>query len=179
VSLAAVVDAEVAVGAWRGPDREEHDFGLAEIDLEVKTTISEKRSHWINSLSQLAPSPGRPLFVLSIQLTTVGSEPGLSLPQIVAGARALPAAPMAQLNDRLDSAGYQDRHADLYLTRWRFRSEPAFFAVDGRFPALTLARIASGVPSTERIEDVRYRIGLDGLSDHDPLFPVEIPGLTT
>ncbi len=179
LSLAATDDAEIAVSAWRGPDREEHDFGLTETDLEVKTTISEKRSHWINSLSQLAPSPGRELFVLSIQLTTAGSEPGMSLAHLVAGSRALPAVPTEQLNALLESAGYYDRHADLYRTRWRFRSEPAFFAVDDQFPALTLPRVVSSVPAAQRIEDVRYRVSLDGLPEHGPLIPLELPGIPT
>ncbi|WP_197373244.1 PD-(D/E)XK motif protein [Mycolicibacterium baixiangningiae] len=179
LSLAAAADAEVALRAWRGADREEHDFGLVDADLEVKTTASENRSHWISSLSQLVPSPNRPLFVASIQLTAAGSEPGLSLPQLVASARGLPAAPPSQLEDGLKAAGYHDRHAELYRVRWRLRSQPAFFAVDEHFPALTLARVLSSVPAAERIKDVRYRVDLDGLADCDPPFPIYISGLPT
>lgn len=179
LSLAAATDAENAVRAWRGADFEEHDFGLVDSDLEVKTTASEQRSHWISSLSQLLPSPSRPLFVTSIQLTAAGREPGLTLPELVAKARGLSEAPYSQLDDGLEAAGYFDRHADLYRVRWRLRSQPAFFAVDEHFPALTLARVLSSVPAAERIKDVRYRVDLDGLSDCYPLFPIYIPGLPT
>lgn len=179
VSLAAATDGEIALSAWRGPDREEHDFGLADADLEVKTTSSESRSHWISSLSQLLPSPNRPLFVASIQLTAAGSEPGSSLPQLVETARSLIPTPTSQLEDGLKRAGYHDRHADLYRVRWRLRSEPTFFAVDEDFPALTPARVLPSVPAAARIKDVRYRVDLDGLPDCTPLFPIDIPGLPT
>lgn len=178
LSLALYTSAVTAVKAWRGPNREEHDFGLANSDLEVKTTVSEKRSHWINSLTQLSPSPERLLFLLSLQLTTAGSEPGMSLAELVDAAHTFPGMPAEKLSAALESGGYFPRHADLYVTRWRFRSAPAFYLVDEQFPALTTSRVFSVVPNGERIEDVRYRIGLDGLDKREPMFPVEIPGLS-
>ncbi len=51
-----------AVKTWRGGHGEEHDFGLPGVDLEVKTTISERRVHWVSSLTQLVPTGDRPLF---------------------------------------------------------------------------------------------------------------------
>jgi hypothetical protein len=179
LSLALETSAAEAVEAWRGPDREEHDFGLANCDLEVKTTASEKRSHWINSLTQLSPSPGRMLFLLSLQLTAAGGEPGLSLAELVDTATGFPGMPTEKLSNVLESSGYYARHADLYVTRWRLRSAPAFYLVDEQFPALTTNRVFAVIPKGERIEDVRYRIGLDGLTDREPLFPVEIAGLST
>ena len=179
VSLAVATDAETALSAWRGADREEHDFGLDDGDLEVKTTSSESRLHWISSLNQLQPSPNRSLFVASIQLTAVGSEPGLSLPQLVATVRSVIPASTSQLEDGLKRAGYYNRHTDMYRARWRLRSEPKFFAVDEDFPALTPARVLSSVAAAARIKDVRYRVDLDGLPDCTPLFPIDLPGLPT
>jgi hypothetical protein len=178
LALAAHTDAMHAVNAWRGPDREEHDFGLTTSDLEIKTTISEKRSHWINGLNQLARSPGRPLYVVSIQLTAPGVGSGASLAELVQAAYALPQVPTTQLDLALESAGYYSHHQDLYRTRWRFRSRPEFFLVDDRFPALTAAHVFHSVAQPERIDDVRYRIGLDGLPGSDPLFAIDLPGLT-
>ena len=177
ISLAAQTNANQAVKAWRGPDREEHDFSLTECDLEVKTTVSEKRSHWISSLSQLTPSPSRSLYVLSIQLTASGAGPGLTLSDLVDVARALPSVPSMRLEQLLDIAEYHDRHADLYRTRWRFRSTPGFYLVDDQFPTLTIARVAAVVPLAERIEDVRYRVNLDGLAQRESLFPIEQTGI--
>ena len=39
-----------AVAAWRGPNSDEHDFDLGKGDLEVKSTTSERRVHWIGSI---------------------------------------------------------------------------------------------------------------------------------
>src|SRR5207302_797447 len=58
-----------AVASWRGPAAEEHDFGLPQFDVEVKTTTSERRRHWITSLTQLMPTRSRPLWLISIQVT--------------------------------------------------------------------------------------------------------------
>lgn len=178
-ALAAHTDAKQAVRAWRGPDREEHDFGLTTEDLEVKTTISEKRSHWINGLGQLTPTPGRALYVVSIQLTAPGAGSGASLVELIAAAHALPHVPSSQLDLALENAGYSTQHDDLYGTRWRFRSRPEFFLVDDEFPALTAEHVFQSAPKPERIDDVRYRIGLDGLPGSDPLFNFDLPGLTT
>ncbi|WP_064953096.1 PD-(D/E)XK motif protein [Mycobacterium colombiense] len=178
LSLAAYLGTEGAVKAWRGPDREEHDFGMPDSDLEVKTTTFEERSHWINSLAQLHPSPGRALRLLSIQVTTAGAEAGMSLAEIVQTARARPGMPTAELNRTLESAGYYDRHADLYKSRWRLRSVPIFYLIDGQFPALTTERLFANVPQAERITDVRYRIRLEGLTGQDELFPIALPGLS-
>ena len=178
LSMAAHLSPEEAVKAWRGPDREEHDFGLPGSDLEVKTTTFEERSHWINSLTQLYPSPGRALRLLSIQVTAAGAEPGMSLAEIVQTARTLPGMPTAELNRTLQSAGYYDRHADLYQSRWRLRSIPSFYLVDDQFPALTSERLFANVPQAQRITDVRYRIYLEGLTGQDKLFTIALPGLS-
>jgi hypothetical protein len=44
-----------ALSSWRGFAAEEHDFDLGLDDLEVKTSTSERRRHWISSLTQLQP----------------------------------------------------------------------------------------------------------------------------
>lgn len=176
LSLAHYTNARNALQAWRGPDREEHDFGLPLCDLEIKTTLAEKRTHWINSLTQLTASPGRPLFVVSIQLTAPGAEVTASLLDLVDATRAFPGMPGVQLNQMLEAAGYYDGHADLYGTHWRFRTLAAFFHVDEGFPALTTARLFSSVPASQRVEDVHYRISLEGLPVHQSLFPIDITG---
>lgn len=45
LSLAQHLTPRDAVSAWRGPGREEHDFGLPDSDVEVKTTTAEQRCH--------------------------------------------------------------------------------------------------------------------------------------
>ena len=68
--------------AWRGPEREEHDIGLEDLDVEIKSTSADQRVHWVSSLDQLQPSPGRELVLLSLQLTRGGAA-GRTLPQLI------------------------------------------------------------------------------------------------
>lgn len=179
LSLAQHLTPHDAVSAWRGPDREEHDFGLFDSDVEVKTTMSEQRSHWISGLTQLMPTPGRDLHLLSLQITAAGQGPGTSLAQFVEMARTLPGIPTGVLDSSLASSGYYARHADLYQSRWTLRTIPTFHLIDDDFPALTPGRISSSVPSPRRITDVRYRVDLDGLPTFDPLFAVTLTGAVT
>lgn len=168
-----------AIATWRGPDREEHDFGLIHSDVEVKTTMSEQRSHWISNLTQLLPTPGRALHLLSLQITAAGKGPGATLAELVQAARALPGIPLITLDSSLKAVGYYARHADLYRSRWTLRTVPAFYLVDDEFPALTPNRVAESVPNADRITDVRYRVDSNGLIAADPLFAVTLTGATT
>lgn len=178
LSISAHSSPGEAIRAWRGPFGEEHDFGLPTADLEVKTTTSEERDHWIAGLKQLTPSLGRPLHLLSVQITAAGLETGFTLPTLVEVARNFSGMPLEELSVRLESVGYQDTHADLYVNKWRLRTAPAFYLVDEDFPALTSERVSSLVSSAELIKDVRYRINLDTLPRFYPeLFPVQNQGM--
>ncbi len=152
---------------WRGYLAEEHDFCLASQDLEVKTTTGEQRVHWISSETQLLPTPGRPLFVVSLQITASGAGVGWSLPELIEDVRTTVGSPT--LNDALAGYGYRDVDAALYSRRWLLRTTPAFFEVVEDFPALTRDRIDSGVPQSSRISDVKYRINLVGMTQSTSL----------
>lgn len=174
LSLARERGAPDAIAAWRGPSSEEHDFGLEHVDLEVKTTMSERRRHWITSLTQLTPTTGRELQLLSLQITSSALGDGASLADLVELVRSLPGAPAGQVEQALSRLGWQEWYGDLYRERWRLRTEPAFFVVDDGFPALTLARVQAVMPNVERLAEVHYRIELDSLETDSSLFPVAI-----
>ena len=157
-----------AMSSWRGPLGEEHDFGLAAVDLEVKTTLSERREHWISSLTQLVPTGGRSLDVVSVQLTTAPLDNGWTLPALVAHARDLVGAVSQSLESALKSVGYGDDDFDLYRSRWTLRTPPAFFRVDSDFPAITAAGLGVVVPNADRVTDVRYRIDLSSMKQTPP-----------
>src|SRR5690606_29033660 len=73
-----------ALDAWLGAQGEEHDFVFPSFDVEIKSTRSEGRVHMINSVSQLEMSPGRPLFLLSVQFTAAGAaRGGMSLGDLI------------------------------------------------------------------------------------------------
>ena len=176
-SLAAARTVQEAMDSWIGPRREEHDFGLSDADLEVKTTTSEARTHWIDSATQLVPSSGRKLYLVSVQITAAGAGPGASLAELVGATRRLATTAGIQLDAALFHAGYRDAHEDLYQKKWSLRSRPSFFAVDDSFPAVTLPRLADVVPDSQRVAELRYRINLDGRPTAPSLFPVTIPGI--
>lgn len=177
LSLAAASSAGAALDGWRGPRGEEHDFGLDDIDVEVKTTTAERRVHWISGLTQLLPTGERPLLLLSIQVTGAGTGPGAALPELVSAARTEAGSARWTLDSRLTAAGYQDRHTPLYGERWTLRTTPSFHLVDEDFPALTPTGLAGGTRQSQRILDVRYRIDLDGLAPTAAPFPVVLtPG---
>ncbi|MBO3746186.1 PD-(D/E)XK motif protein [Streptosporangiaceae bacterium NEAU-GS5] len=147
-----------ALHAWRGSEREEHDFSIRGHDLEVKTTSGERRTHWIGSLTQLLPTPGRPLWLISNQLTTAEFTDGHSLPDLIEMARRRLGSLSTVFDRKLGGAGWQEAYTDTCRRRWRRRAASVAFAVVEGFPSLTQDKI-SGVPLV-RISDVSYRVDL-------------------
>lgn len=169
---------EDAVAAWRGAASEEHDFGFVDDDVEVKTTIAEARRHWVGTVTQLSPTQQRPLWVLSVQLTTAGLG-GLTLPELIAGIRhkVVDGAVRHQFEARLADVRWSDDQTALYGRRFRLRSDPAAFRVGPGFPAITTAALmAAGLP-VERITSVSYLIDLSGLTPDSP--PTILESITT
>ncbi|GAB2860772.1 PD-(D/E)XK motif protein [Lentzea nigeriaca] len=152
-----------ATQAWRGGQSEEHDFGLAELDIEVKTTTSERRTHWIESLTQLMPTQDRPLWLVSHQITNAGSA-GRTLPELVDGIRAAVSSSAAgRFEEALAASGWSDGYRDRLGTRWTPRTDSVAYLVTDGFPRLTPDSLRSNVFGLDRIVDVRYRISLDKL----------------
>ncbi|WP_127360894.1 PD-(D/E)XK motif protein [Actinacidiphila soli] len=162
-------DWSTALEAWVGPEGEEHDFALPLFDLEVKTTASEQRRHTIHGTGQLSPTTGRPLWLVSLQLTRGGSA-GRTLSQCVAAVREQLAehapAHVARFLARVARAGWRAELPD--DERWSLRSEPLVLAVDGSLPRLDETML-SALPGElrARLADVRYRIDVTGLPAAD------------
>jgi hypothetical protein len=153
-----------AVAAWRGPDGEEHDFDLGSGDLEVKSTLSEQRVHWIGSLSQLEPTPGRILWLLSMQLTTGLSE-APTIADLVAKVRSrLIGVDLEAFEKKLSGSGWRDKYGATMRRRFSLRSTPLLLPVDAEFPALTQDRVvAAGMPLS-RLREIAYSIDVVGLN---------------
>lgn len=168
--LVQCVSAKAAVAAWRGPASEEHDFDIGNVDLEVKTTMSEARHHWISSLEQLKPTVGRPLWFGSVQLTMAGAG-GHSLPELIATTEAsLPEAEtLAAFRKKLDEAKWRADLSHLYPRRLRLRTKIALLRVDASFPALTPDLLAASNTDQSRLVKVRYMIDVGGLGHFEPL----------
>lgn len=164
-ALVQVLGARKAIQGWRGGQGEEHDFGLAEFDIEVKTTTSEHRIHWIESLTQLMPTQDRPLWLVSHQITNAGNA-GRTLPEVVDSVRKAvgSSAAAGKFEEALAASGWSDEYRDRLGTRWTPRSNSAAYLVTDQFPKLTPDSLQSNVFGLDRIVDVRYRISLDGLN---------------
>lgn len=162
--LLGVAAEVIGVDAWVGPASEEHDFVLADLDAEVKTTLAERRRHIIGSEMQLQTSPARPLWLISIQLTRAGSAAGgFTLPDVVTRVRAgLTTTPDA-VNAHLGALGWRDADADLYRERYMPRTPPRAYHVDDNFPAVTRTRLDAVVPQADLVGPVSYRIDVSGL----------------
>lgn len=156
---------------WLGPGAEQHDLALPGVDVEIKTTLSERRQHRISGVDQLRPNPGRALWLVSVQLTRAGGADGPSL-----------SSQVASLRDRLSGSdrfiealvglGWRDEDADLYGTRYLLRTTPRAYHVDADFPAITSDRLRAAVPHHDLLSEVGYRIDVTdrvhGMPD--PLF---------
>jgi hypothetical protein len=159
-----------ALQAWRGGDEvEEHDFGLDDGDVEVKTTTRDKRMHWISSLNQLVPTAERPLYLLSIQLTAAGASSARRLPDLVSDiGQQLPQDLRSTFLRRIFDAGFKAEQSPETYLLLRLRSAPAYFEVDEDFPRLDYAYLRKAGAAIERIPEVRYLINLDGLTSSKP-----------
>lgn len=160
--LVKAVGPESAVATWLGPSDEEHDFAFEDTDLEVKTTSGERRRHWISSATQLTPTEGKGLFLLSIQITGAGDH-GMALPDLVNELAAQLGRQSRAFMAELERGGYLAEDAELYPKRWTLRTQPAAFAVDDAFPALQLDALGQAVPDISRIVELRYQLDLVGL----------------
>lgn len=154
---------------WLGPLAEQHDLALPAYDVEIKTTLSERRRHIISGVGQLAPTPGRSLWLVSVQLTRGAS--GDALPGLVHEVRTL-AHHDHRLEKYLDRLGWHNEDADLYDTAYLLRTSPAMYLVDDRFPAVTSDRLHAVVPRDDLVDLVTYRIDVTDLDVGQPTGPM-------
>lgn len=155
---------DAAVEAWLGPLAEEHDFGFEYFDAEVKTTRSEVRSHWIGSETQLEPVPGRPLYLVSMQVTRAGhAKDAFTLADLVADTRLILDGRLDEFDRALEGLGWRDADADLYRVRYQERSVPRGYLVDDEFPAITSPRLKAVVPQRILVSGVSYRVDVTNL----------------
>ncbi|WP_315583840.1 PD-(D/E)XK motif protein [Actinomyces viscosus] len=160
-----------ALAAWLGPQTEEHDFVLGDVDIEVKTTRSERRIHIIHGLGQLTPTPGRPLHLMSVQVTRAGAaDNGETLPEAIERIRRRLRSGRTDFDDKLAESGWKDAQADrLYTARLLVRSEPRFYAVDENFPVITSAGLSSIVARPELVRSIDYRIDVTDLEPDEAI----------
>lgn len=160
-----------ALDSWHRDAHAEHDFAFGSADIEVKSTSKEARVHMIGSLNQLRASPGRRLFLLSLQFSAAPphANGSVSLNEKVRdifGDIAASAELTSRFRDRLARAGWHEDHGDHYDHRVIERSVPKIIQVDEGFPRLTNEKI-TGLPTEllARIKSVVYSVDVAGLGE--------------
>jgi hypothetical protein len=168
---------EPALAAWLGAVGEEHDFSLPEVDLEVKTTTSESRCHWITTLTQLVPKPGRSLRLVSIQVTASNADTASTLGDVASDVLANSPGHTARVHERFQSVGYRHEDHDLYPRHWELRTAILEFLVDDDFPRITSSQLSAAGVSLTEIPEVSYRVNLEGREPvSDPILLAASPG---
>ena len=152
-----------AVGAWTGPDRDDRDFQLDDIGIEVKTTIRDNPpTVSISSERQLESDPYSHLFLFALSLDALPAGTGQTLNALVEAVLAAANDDVARLalRDKLIQYGYLNLHRPSYeATRYTLR-QVWRFEVRGEFPRITEQIIPEGVGQ------VRYRLSLDACRDY-------------
>ncbi|RCG23577.1 PD-(D/E)XK motif protein [Streptomyces diacarni] len=174
-ALAEHLGWNTVVAGWKGPDDEEHDFGLPNFDVEVKTTAGERRRHVVQGAEQLTPGPGRDLWVVSHRLTRGGAR-GRTLTECLENIRdrITEDAPSAVdlFDQQVHEAGWRpDRRDD---ERWSFR-DTSLVLPCGQVPALGPS-VLDHLPEElrHRIDQVTYRVDLTGIEPQPGIVPPEL-----
>lgn len=120
---------------WLGPLAEERDYAFPAFEAEGKTTLSESRTHVIHGAGQLESSPGRSLWLVSIQITRAGGDPnGVSLPGLNQEIRDRITSTRYRFLAHLTAEGWDDDDVAMYPTGYVLRSTPAAYTRRRRLP---------------------------------------------
>lgn len=147
----------LAIGLWKGPLRDPHDFVSPGLDVEVKTTLSgEDDVVQIHGLQQLsAPNDG--LLHLAHLRVEAPSEDGESVPNLVDRLKAIDGS--GKLTALLEAGGYHDEHRNSYADLAFTVVDERWFEVGGEFPRLGAESFPDGhVPLG--LSDFRYTLDL-------------------
>lgn len=172
-ALLDAYDEYAVIGWWLGPLAEERDFAFPAFDVEVKTTLAESRTHVIHGAGQLEPSPGRPLWLVSIQITRAGGDPnGVALPELVHQLRERLTTTRDRFVTYLGSEGWEDDDAAMYRTSYILRTTPTAYLVDEDFPAVTPSRLHAVVPHSDLVSALTYRVDVSSRAQGHPGEPL-------
>lgn len=172
-ALLDAYDEHTVIDWWLGPLAEERDYAFPAFDGEVKTTLGESRTHVIHGAGQLEPSPGRALWLVSIQITRAGGDPnGITLPGLIHEVRELLTTTRDRFVTCLASEGWEDDDAAMYPTAYVLRTTPAAYLVDDDFPAVTPSRLHAVVPHSDLVSAVTYRVDVSSRTAGDPGQPL-------
>lgn len=148
---------------WGGPLEWVHDFESDNINLEIKTTMTQPPSVHISMIKQVAPMEGEK----QLHLVVVGLERGdeLSLRKAVSHVRALLAGTehANRFEHVLRRSGYRDEHASYYSREYTI-SYIRSHQITKDSPVLNPA-VLGEIPST--VVNIRYNLEVHAMDMDD------------
>lgn len=164
-------DGPLATKAWVGPQGEPHDFRVGNLEFEVKTTSGTRRIHRVSNLSQLMPSLGCSLFLLSVVLGPGGKDNGFSLADEIDSIKLLLKENTECLNRfvlSLENLGYESAYHTQYSRVFILRRPLAIIPVDHGFPVITVKTLTSAMGEVaHRIDHLEYDVNVEGLEHEE------------
>jgi hypothetical protein len=171
----------MAIETWTGARKLPHDFRFGQRELEIKTTRAAIRTHRIHGATQLLPSLGCSLYLISIAVQIAGPGGGQSIPELVDEIRATLSDDTvwsSVFDRRLSECGYSEQHVSKYALRLILRDRPMLIPVNEDFPRLIQPQInALSGDAGARISDVEYTVNVEGLGSSIDA-PVSMPILS-
>ena len=151
------------VTAWTGPSFTPQDFHFPGVSVEVKVSATKEHQKLsITGEKQLESSSKLRIIVFHLSLNPQ-KDTGLNLVELISQIRVLLAQnPLVQqeFEDALLTAGYLDRHANLYTQPGYLKREHHFFDVKDDFPRIIGTDLRAGVG------DVSYSVAVSACLAH-------------
>ncbi|WP_046318545.1 PD-(D/E)XK motif protein [Mycobacterium sp. UM_Kg1] len=145
--------------SWTGPERQPHDFELADASIEVKSIGDDSESITVHGLEQLVSADGKPLYLI---IRRVVEEPhGRTVPELL-GEILTECDDPAVVRQRAARLGVYESMED--VTRFEV-TESLIGKVDNGFPRITrdtlgpvLANVVSGLSYDLQLAAVRDQL---------------------
>lgn len=153
--------------SWIGANRQSHDIRLVALELEVKTTTSNNRHHFVHGLNQLTPTPGHELHVISVRLGAPGSGVGRSLDELVDGIFASVSGDeeaTQYLKSELAKTPYE-RGKHECTVAYQLAADPMKVSIGIDFPVVNQSRLEAmlGADAAGRVMRLDLLLNLEGL----------------
>lgn len=162
-SLAAI-HGRSSLECWVGVRGDDHDFRVNQSELEVKTTSRRLRVHRISSLTQLSPSLGKQLFIVSVR---VRNGPGANVRDLISECASCIGCEESEIVETIENglgvALSADGGAEL-STKYVLADLPRTIRVDAALPVITRPHLLRWLGQAgHRIEAAEYDLNCEDL----------------
>ena len=156
--------------AWIGANRQSHDIRIKNVELEIKTTSSNNRHHFVHGLNQLTPSPDHDLHVVSVRLASPGSGTGRSLDQLVSDLLAVLSGDKESatyFENELDKTPYQRGDYECTVP-YRLGADLMLVSIGKDFPTINHSTLEKmfGESAAGRVMRLELLLNFEGLGSH-------------